>query len=133
MANMSNYLESAIGDHILRASTFSKPSAVYVALFTVSPGDGNSGTEVSGGSYARVAVSQLNLQWNVSNGVYTNNNDITFPAATADWGTVTDFGIYDAITGGNLMIWGTLSSSKSINSGDPAPKFSAGTLSITFK
>ena len=133
MANMSNYLESAMGDHLFRASTFSKPSSIYVALFTSSPGDDNSGTEVSGGSYARVEVPQLNNQWNTSNGVYTNNNDITFSTPTANWGTVNSFGIFDASTGGNLLVWGVLSAEKVINSGDTTPKFSAGTLSITFK
>jgi len=133
MANMSDYLESALGDHLLRASTFSKPSTIYVALFTASPGDGNTGTEVSGGSYARVQVSQLNNQWNVSNGVYTNNNDITFPTATANWGTITSFGLFDASSGGNLIVWGVLQAEKIINSGDATAKFSAGTLQITFK
>lgn len=133
MANMSDYLESALGDHIFRTSTFSKPSAIYVALFTVSPGDDNSGTEVSGGSYARVQVTQLNSSWNASGGVYTNNNDITFPAPTANWGTVVAFAIYDASSGGNMLIWGTLTANKVINSGDATPKFSAGTLQVTFK
>ena len=133
MANMSDYLESAMGDHILRVSTFSKPSIIYAALFTVTPSDDNSGTEVSGGSYTRIEVPQLNSSWNLSDGVYTNNNDITFPSATANWGTVVSFGLYDASTGGNLLIWGDLTTNKAINTGDTNPKFNAGTLTITFK
>ena len=130
---MSNHLETAIGDHLFRASTFSKPSAIYVALFTTAPNDDNSGTEVSGGSYARVEVAQQNNKWNASDGQYTNNVDIEYPDPTANWGTVTHFGIFDASSGGNLLIWGILDRPKVINSGDANAKFSAGTLNITFK
>lgn len=130
---MSNYLESAIGDHLFRASTFSKPSSIYIGLHTSSPSDDDSGTEVSGGSYSRVEITQANNQWNVNNGVYTNTSDIEYPDPTSNWGTITHFGIYDASSGGNLLVWGGLSSSKIVNSGDQKPKFSSGRIQITFK
>ena len=54
------------------------------------------------------------------------------PAPSANWGTVVAFGIHDAATTGNLLVWGPLTVNKTINNGDPAPKFTAGSLSITF-
>ena len=132
--NLSNYLEEALIDHLFRTNTFAKPAAIYVALFTAAPTDAGGGTEVVGGSYARVAVSQLDVEWDApvaGNGNTKNSNLISFPAPTGAWGTVVAVGIFDAVTGGNLLIHGTLATAKTINGGDPAPQFPAGTLSIT--
>jgi len=135
MSAMSDYLESQIIDHLFRTGTFGKPAGIFLALFTAAPSDSGGGTEVSGGSYARVAVTQLDANWNAptaGNGLTDNVNDITFPAPTANWGTVTHFAVFDASTAGNLLIHGALTTSKTVNNGDPAPKFSAGDLDITF-
>ncbi len=135
MSAMSDYLEGQIIDHLLRTNTFGKPPGIYVALYTTDPTSADSGTEVSGGSYARVQVTQADAEWNAptaGDGLTDNVNDITFPAPTANWGTVTHFGIRDASTAGNLLVHGALTASKTINSGDPAPKFSAGDLDIHF-
>ena len=135
MSAMSDYLEGQIIDHLLRTGTFGKPAAIYVALFTADPTDADAGTEVTGGSYARVAVAQLDANWNAptaGNGLTDNIGDVTFPAPTAAWGLVTHFAIYDASTVGNLLLHGALTASKTINNGDPAPKFTAGDLDITF-
>jgi hypothetical protein len=134
MAGKSNYLEGQLLNLIFRTQTAWKPSAVYVGLLTAAPTDAGGGTEVSGGSYARVAVSQLDANWNAPAGTpraITNVNAVTFPAPTANWGAVPYFGIYDALTAGNLLYWAALTTSKTINNGDAAPSFAAGALSIT--
>ncbi len=98
MAEMSNYLENALINATLRNTSYTSPAAVYVGLYTSDPGEGNTGTEVSGGSYARTAVTF----GSPSNGVSTNSASVTFPTATGTWGTVTHVGILDATTSGNL-------------------------------
>lgn len=145
MSAMSDYLENKLVDHILRGQTFTSPTNVYVALFTGAPSDSGGGTEVSGGSYARVAVSGALTSWagtqsagsttasSGTGGQTSNNSAITWGAApTANWGTVTNFGIFDASSGGNLLFHGALTASKTINNGDPAPSFPTGSLVITF-
>jgi len=126
MAEMSNYLENALINVTLRATSYTAPTTVYVSLWTSDPTDAGSGTEVSGGSYARTAVTFAAP----SNGVTTNNADVTFPTATASWGVVGWIGINDAATSGNLLYHSPLDTSKTIDSGDIF-KISTGNLSVT--
>ncbi|QGH72265.1 hypothetical protein [Caudoviricetes sp.] len=126
MAEMSNYLENALINATLRNTSYTSPATVYVGLFTSDPTDAGSGTEVSGGSYARTAVTF----GAPSNGVSTNSADVTFPTATASWGTVGWIGIHDASTSGNLLYHTALDTSKTIDSGDIF-KISTGNLSVT--
>jgi hypothetical protein len=142
MAAMTDYLENKIIDWLLRGQSFTPPSTVYVGLFTAAPTDAGGGTEVSGGSYARVGVACTLANWagtqgagsttasTGSSGTTSNNVAITFPAPTANWGTVTAFGLFDAPTGGNLLIYGNLTTPKTINNGDGAPSFAAGALTF---
>jgi len=129
----TNYLENLIINHLLRTSTWSKPSDVYLGLFTTQPDDaGSGGVEVSGGSYARVDVGPLDANWVApTTGQTENVSDITFAAPTADWGTVVAVGFFDAATAGNLFHVEALTTSRSILNGDPAPKFAAGDLTFT--
>jgi hypothetical protein len=134
MANASDYLEVELRKHLFRTGSFTKPTILGVALYTAAPSDAGGGTEVTGGSYARVNVPPLDANWTAASstdGIATNAADITFPTPSANWGTVTHFGIFDNTAAGNLLVWGPLSSSRTINNGDPAPKFLAGQLSIT--
>ncbi len=134
MANASDYLEVEIRKHIFRTGSFTKPTVLGVALFTVTPSDSGGGTEVSGGGYARVNVAPLDANWSgasATDGLTDNVAAITFPTPSAAWGTVVAFGIFDATTAGNLLVWGPISPSKTINNGDPAPAFAAGALDIT--
>jgi len=126
MAEFSNYLENALIDAVLRNTTYTSPATVYVSLYTTDPTDADTGTEVSGGSYARTAVTM----GAPSNGVSTNSADVTFPTATASWGTVTHIGIHDASTSGNLLFHTPLDTSKTIDSGDIF-KIASGNLSVT--
>jgi len=128
MAEMSNHLENAIINATLRNTAYTSPAAVYVGLYTSDPGEGNTGTEVSGGSYARTAVTF----GAPSNGVSTNSASVTFPTATGTWGTVTHVGILDATTSGNLLYYTALDASKSIASGDVFT-ISTGNLSVTLE
>lgn len=138
----SDYLENKLVDHLFRSATFAKPTGLYVALFTAAPSDAGGGTEVVGGSYARVNLPPLDTNWKAtqggttgassgSGGVTSNAVAITYPAPTANWGTVTHFGLFDAASGGNLIIWDALTSPRNILSGDPAPSFPVDSLQVT--
>jgi len=126
MAEFSNYLENALINAVLRNTTYTSPATVYVGLYTSDPTDADVGTEVSGGSYARVAVTM----GAPSNGVTSNSADVTFPTATASWGVVTHIGIHDDLTAGNLLFHTPLDTSKTIDSGDIF-KITTGNLSVT--
>jgi hypothetical protein len=135
---MSDYLENKLLDH-LRGIAFTAPSTWYVALHTATPIDSGGGTEVSGGSYARQAVSANSTALSGTQGAGTtgassgasgaisNNNAIAFTNMPAC--TVVGIGIYDASTGGNLLWYGAVGTSKTFNAGDTA-NFAAGQLSI---
>lgn len=113
---------------MLGKTAWTMPTA-YVGLFTAAPSDSGGGTEVTGGSYAR--KSTAGADWNAASGGSTSNaNAITFVTATASWGTVTHFGIFDAATAGNLLRWAALTTSKAIGNGDTA-SFAAGALVCT--
>jgi len=126
MAAKSHYLDNAVLNHVLRNSALASSLTVYVALFTVAPTPSTAGTEVSGGSYARVAAT-----FGVpALGVSTNSAPVAFPTATAGWGTVVAVAIFDALAAGNMLYFGTLSMSKAVDNGDTA-SFAATALSIT--
>jgi hypothetical protein len=123
--SFSNYLETELLDHVFAGNAYTSPAAVYVGLFTATPGEDDSGTEVSGGSYARQAGS-----FSVSGNTATTTAAIEFPTATASWGTITHIGIYDAASAGNLLAYASLTASKSIASGDVF-RIPAGDIDIT--
>ena len=126
MAEFSNFLEDALINAVLRNTTYTSPATVYVSLYTTDPTDADSGTEVSGGSYARTSAT-FDAP---SNGVTQNSADITFPTATGSWGTVSHIGIHDASTSGNLLFHTALDTSKTIDTGDIF-KITTGNLSVT--
>ena len=126
MAELSNFLENELMDHILRNLAYTSPTTVYVALYTSDPTDADSGTEVSGGSYARQSVAF----GAPSDGAADNSSDITFPTATANWGTVTHIGLHDAASSGNLLFHSPLAASKTVNNGDTF-KINAGDLDVS--
>ncbi len=152
MAAFTDFAENKIIDWLFRgqaigitgasAAAGTGPTNLYVGLFTANPTDSTAGTEVSGGSYARVTVASSLANWagtqaaastvasTGTTGTTSNNGAVAFPAPTAAWGTVTGFGIFDATTGGNLLVYGALTTSKTINSGDAAPSFAAAALTF---
>lgn len=128
MAEMSNYLENALINATLRNTSYTSPTTTYVALYTTDPTDADTGTEVSGGSYARQAVTF----GAPSNGVTTNSASVTFPTASGNWGTITHIGIRDASTAGNLLYHTPLDTSKTVNTSDVFT-ISSGNLSVTLE
>ena len=126
MAEMSNYLENALINAVLRNTAYTSPTTVYLALYTTDPTDADTGTEVSGNAYARQSITF----GAPSNGVTTNSVAIEFPQATGSWGTVAYIGIRDASTAGNLLYHSPLTASKTIATGDVF-RVAAGSLSVT--
>jgi hypothetical protein len=136
MGSFGDYAEAKVLDTVFSATAFPTIATHYVALYTVIPTDVNAaGTEVTGGSYARVAITNNATTWPAASGTAptskANGIAVTFPAPTANWGVVVGFAIYDAATVGNEICWGALSVNKTINNGDAAPSFGVGTLTIT--
>jgi hypothetical protein len=108
MAGFSNYLSQGVLGGATAKTAFPTVTAAYIALFTAVGSDAGTGfTEVSGGSYARVTTSAAS--WNSPGGTSpsteSNASSLTFPAATASWGTIIAVGLYDALTSGNLLAW----------------------------
>jgi hypothetical protein len=126
MSAISNYLENALINATLRNTTFTSPATVYAALFTTDPTEAGTGTECTGTGYARVAITF----GAPSNGVTTNSAASEFPQATGTWGTLTHFAIFDALTTGNMLYYGALTTSKTISSGDVF-KFATSSVSVT--
>jgi len=141
MGAMSDYWENKVIDHLFRNTSYTAPTALYVALFTAAPSDSGGGTEVSGGSYARTALAQSTTNWantqasgsgasTGTGGTTSNSVAITFPAPTANWGTITHVAAFDASTSGNMYFWAALTTSKTVNNGDAAPSFAIGALTF---
>ena len=152
MAMMTDFMENKLIDWFFRgqaigitgasAAAGTGPTSLFVGLLTATPTDSTAGTEVTGGSYARVTVASSLANWagtqaaasttasSGTSGTTSNNGTITFPAPTANWGTVVAMGIYDATSGGNLLMYAPLTTSKTVNNGDAAPSFAAAALSL---
>ena len=113
MAGTSDYLEAAVLDAVLRNTSYTSPTTVYVPLFTSDPTDAGTGTECSGTGYARQSAA-----FSRTAGVADNTSAIEFPTAGGSWGTISHVGIMDAVSSGNLLYHAALSSSKSITTGD---------------
>lgn len=132
MGSFSNYLENELLDQVFGAQAWTAPSTLFFALSLASPTEDGSGlTEPSGGSYARKSMTNNKTTWDTAAaGALANAVAITFAQASASWGTVTHFAIMDATTAGNMLAWGTLSASKTIDNGDTA-EFAIGDLDVT--
>ena len=115
MAAMSDWLENAVLDLVLRGTPYLGASTIYAALFITPTTDSGGGTEVSGPSYARVQVATFNVP---VGGITSNASNAQFPTASENWGLVTHFALYDSVTAGNLLYHGPLTASKTINAGD---------------
>tara|TARA_A200000113_G_scaffold60669_1_gene51978 strand:- start:2807 stop:3190 length:384 start_codon:yes stop_codon:yes gene_type:complete len=122
----SNYLELKLLDHVLGSTSYSQPSAIYVALSTGSFNDDASGTELSGNGYTRKAITF----GTASSGSIASNSAVEFDTATGSWGSVSHFGLFDASSGGNLLYHGAFSASKTIETGDIL-KIASGSLTVS--
>ena len=123
--SFTNDLETRVLQWALTAGSPTRPTAWYIGLFTAAPGETGGGTEVSGGSYARQSVA-----FTVSGDTASNSAAVEWPTATASWGTVAYIAVFDAETSGNMLVYATLSASKTISTGDVL-RIPAGDLDIT--
>lgn len=125
--NLSNAAELLMLDWVHGVGTPTRPTTpLKVALYTAAPGEAGGGTEVSGGAYARTNVTVSAA----SAGATSNSADVTFPTATASWGTVTHIAVFDS-AGTPVMIWyGPLTASKTVDNGDTF-KIPSGSLTLS--
>lgn len=140
MAGMSDYLENKLIDNIFRATSYTGPTNIYLALFTTATTDAGGGTEVSAGGYSRQQLDPSDTNWTATQGgtsgassgtggETTNASEITFGPASASWGTVTHFAVMDASTSGNMLFHGKLRRSKAVANGNSV-KFAVGDIAI---
>ena len=128
MAALSDYAEKLLLDWMMTTGSATRPTAWYVALYTAAPSDSGGGTEVSGNGYAREAVT---FDAATSPGGTTSNTGaVSFTAAGGNWGTVSHIGIFDSLSGGNLLWHGSMTASKAVNDGDTL-EFSIGNIDLT--
>lgn len=137
---LENFAENKLVDAVFRAQALGAPATWYVGLHTDVCTEGAAETEVSGGSYARVAVTAGLTQWagtqsagsttasTGTNGTTSNNASITFPQSAAAWGTLTSVGLYDASSGGNEWICIDLTSTFNVSGAGVTVSFPAGSL-----
>ena len=123
--SFSNTYETLVLQYTFTNASVTRPTAWYLGLFTSAPGEAGGGTEVSGGSYVRKAVT-----FSVTGDTATNTAAVEWPVATATWGTITHIAVYDALSGGNQIAYAALTNSKTISSGDVL-RVPAGDLDIT--
>lgn len=141
MAGFTNPVSQDILEHLLKVASWTQASVVYglLGLSTSTPDDTGAiaeWDEPSGGAYARVNIAHPTVTWSFTTGTTSvsakNSTEVTYPQATADWGTVTYFGLVDSATtgAGTVWMWGTLTSAKLIQTGD-IPKFAVDAITLS--
>ena len=128
MAGFTDYTEDLVLDWLLTSGSATRPTAWYVALYTVAPTDTGGGTEVSGTDYARTAVT-FSVS-GTSPATAANSSAVEFPEAGGSWGTVVAAGIFDASSAGNLLAYANLTASKAVDTGDVL-RFNTSALTVT--
>ena len=135
MSAASNYLENKVLDHVLTATGYTAPSTRYLALFNNTSGQAAANleagiltdeTSTSGTAYVRKPVTFAAA----SGGTSATNATVTFDAATASWGTITHVAVMDQVSGGNVLFWGAVTTSKQIDAGDTF-QVTSGNLTIS--
>ena len=129
MSAASDYLENKVLDHVLGNTTYTQPSQ-YLALFTADTGleSNNPSAEVS---TANTAYGRQTVSFGAaSSGSASTDATVTFSAATANWGTITHVAVMDASTSGNVLFYGAVTTSKTIESGDTF-QVSSGNLTVS--
>ena len=134
--SFSDYLEDKVLNHVFGGTAYTAPATLYVGVFTSAASDTGPGTEVSGNGYARQSVAFTVA--GTSPTTAASSAAVEFPEATGSWGTVTYAGVFDAVSGGNMLAWAELTDPadfvtalpKSITTGDIL-RISAGNLKVT--
>lgn len=128
---ISNWLSAQLLNATLRGTAFTPPATVYLALYTSDPTAADTGTEVSGGGYARKPIAFAAPALESGKQTVKNSADVEMDVATADWGLVTHAGLRTAATGGNLLWSVALPNPRTVQTGDK-PKFLAGSTLVRF-
>jgi len=118
MANMGNWMEASVLNEYFRGNSVTPPTTLYLALYTSDPTSADTGTEITGGSYARQVVTFAAPTVQGTKSQIVSNITLTYPLATANWGDVAYWAIRTAATGGNMLAYGAFSQVKTIASGD---------------
>jgi hypothetical protein len=131
-SSLSNTTLSNVLDYLYGNTSPPSRGTLYFALFTAAPSASGGGTEVTGGSYARVAVTNNTTNFPPTSGnIKSNGTAIIWPTSTAAWGTLVAWAVYDASSAGNLLDWGLLNTSQIMNSGD-GYQLAIGQFTVTF-
>ena len=126
MSALSDYAELKVLDHTLGTTAWSMPATVYLGLSVASMGDDASGTELSGSGYARQSISFASA----SSGSASTDATVTSPTATGSWGSVGYWSLWDASSGGNMLMHGAFTTAKTVGNGDIL-RVNSGDLTIT--
>lgn len=121
----TDYWRNKLIDFQFRSAALAKPTAWYLAWFTVAPTVAGGGTEVTGGAYARQNLAPGDANWYSTNGALSGNSSgatgltsngaaFTFPQPTADWGVINGLALFDAVSSGNMCFYGVLSNDPSV-------------------
>ena len=116
MSALSDYLEDKLAKHMI-GTPYTAPAALYLALFTDSPGEDASGTEVTEAAYARIDLTASGITDN-ADGTLQNTAQLVSAAAGATWGLITHMAIFDALTTGNMLWHGAVGVPKTVDTGD---------------
>jgi len=133
--SFTNNLEAELLDHIFTDGAYSPPATLYIGLSTSTPTEaGGNISEPSGNGYDRKSVAAADMDAAVEGGPSSKDNgsELAFDQATGSWGTVTHFVVFTASSGGTALMFGSLTTSKTIDNGDVA-RFSAGDFEITLE
>lgn len=136
MAAASDWFRTQILNQWFRGQVVTEPTTLYLAWHKADPLADGSGLEVTGGAYARAAITSNTTNWGAPGALgtayaITNLTDITFPAPTADWGIITHWGLWDAATLGNLVLYGAVSVPREVLNGDIAPVVPASQFTVS--
>ena len=127
---MTHYAEALVLNALFRATAFTPPTTIYMSLWTVTPDDSGSGTEVSGSAYVREAVTfSAPATQSPSGSQIANSANVLFPAATGSWGTIVGFALHDAASGGNMLFKDLLTNPLTVTTG-MQPQFSSSSLTL---
>ena len=135
MSGFSDYLEDKLLNFVFKGDAFTVPGR-YLALFTSDVGlEENNlalANEVKDAqqSYARIDMTAQGGVSPSAGGILANSQDMDFPIAQADWGTITHTAVLDAATDGNVLAWGPLLNPRTIYNGDSV-RVPSGALTIT--
>lgn len=115
--------------NVLRGVNVTAPGTIYIALFTSAPGESGSGTEVTGGSYARKSIT-FGLPTAGAPRQVASSAQVDFAVATATWGTIVGWALFDALTVGTMMYYGDVGTTKLIETNDMY-RFLTGAVIVT--